>query len=474
MSEKAKEESISKEQTGVSRRTFVKTIGASAAAAFATSVPVGRKAMGAEGKKVDQDCEAIYQCKPELKRFSGKDLAFKKVSEDLGAPWFKVWFKNMLTTVKKGKIGEVVNVKNPEEARAHVSLWVGASTWNRLSEAYGEGCENKGFLSWSPINVPPMFRGNPDPEPDALDLTKKVKQMARFLGANRVGIAKINPKWFFEESCRNQYSADPAITKKIVVKDAKAPEETETELIIPASVKYAVVTVIDLNLLATQIGPASIETSVATNMAYSRMGITDIALAEAIRTMGYNAIPGKNSTGLSVPLAIDAGLGQLGRNGLLVTPDYGPAVRIGKVFTDMPLVPDKPIDFGVTEFCESCGKCAEHCPAKAISFSTERSYEPPVPTGNPGALKWYINGKKCLQYWVESGASCAACQAVCPFSKGGFWGHNVMRRFITGVPQLDSIWVWMDDLFGYGSMRNPDLIWDMKIAPFGIDVSKEI
>jgi len=107
------------------------------------------------------------------------------------------------------------------------------------------------------------------------------------------------------------------------------------------------------------------------------MGITDIALAEAIRMMGYNAIPCKNGTALSIPLAIDAGLGQLGRNGLLITPKYGPAVRIGKVLTDMPLVPDRPIDFGVTEFCQSCKKCAEHCPPGPSPSMTGPMNHPP-------------------------------------------------------------------------------------------------
>ncbi|MBW2023381.1 MAG: reductive dehalogenase [Deltaproteobacteria bacterium] len=442
-------------QSAISRRGFIKAVGATTAVAMAASVP-----------------KLIYQCRNDLKRFSGKNMAFKKVSEDLGKPWFKVWFKTLLANAKKGKIGRDVPAVGPKEARAHLSLWIGASTWNRLSVTYGEGRENEGVLSWNPIAVPPMFRGNPDPNPDPADLTRKVKQMAKFLGANRVGIAKINRKWIYEETCRNEYSSDEPITKKIVFKKVKEPQETETELIIPDSVKYAVVTIIDLNRIITQMGPASADTSAATNMGYSRMGITDIALAEAIRTMGYNAIPAKNGVGMSVPLAIDAGLGQLGRNGLLITPDYGPAVRIGKVLTDMPLIPDKPIDFGVTEFCESCGKCAEHCPGKAISFSKSRTYDPPVLTGNPGALKWYINGKKCLQYWIEAGASCASCQAVCPFTKGSFWGHDVMKSIIDCAPILNPIWVSMDDLFGYGSYRHPQMLWNMEMGPFGIDMSR--
>lgn len=390
-------------------------------------------------KKLDLEAETIYAGeKNRLERFSEKNMAFKKVSEDLGKPWFEVWLQHMLGQYKKAQIGDKVYVSNVKEARAHISLWVGASTWNRLTMPYGEGHENEGFMSWKPINVPPPFRGNPEPDPDPEDLTKKVKQIARFLGANRVGIAKLNRKWVYAETCRNIYSPDAPSTKKIVFRDVPGPEETETELIIPDSVRFVVVTIMDLNRTLASIGSSSIDTSVATNIGYSRMGITDVAIAEAIRTMGYTAIPCKNGTGLSIPMAIDAGLGQLGRNGLLITPDFGACIRIGKVLTDMPLIPDSPIDFGVTEFCENCLRCAKTCEVKAIS-SGKRTYEPPVETGNPGALKWYVNGKACLNYWIDSGASCTACQAVCPFTQ---------RHY---------------------EVLDPSVAWEMEVSPFAIE-----
>ena len=61
-----------------------------------------------------------------------------------------------------------------------------------------------------------------------------------------------------------------------------------------------------------------------------------------------------NDTALSIPLAIDAGLGELGRNGLLITPEYGACVRLCKVFTDLPLEADRPVEFGLAEICQRC------------------------------------------------------------------------------------------------------------------------
>jgi epoxyqueuosine reductase QueG len=124
-----------------------------------------------------------------------------------------------------------------------------------------------------------------------------------------------------------------------------------------------------------------------------------------------------NDTALSIPLAIAAGLGQLGRNGLLLTPEYGACIRICKVLTDMPLDINMPIDFAVTEFCNQCYLCSESCPADAISL-TDRTFTGPTESNNPGVEKWYVNAEKCLRFWQTNGASCANCIAACPFTLG--------------------------------------------------------
>jgi epoxyqueuosine reductase QueG len=76
-----------------------------------------------------------------------------------------------------------------------------------------------------------------------------------------------------------------------------------------------------------------------------------------------------NDTALAIPYAIKAGLGEYGRHGLVITPEFGPRVRFGKIFTDMPLAHDVPLRFGVTEFCEACNLCAKACPAAASKFA---------------------------------------------------------------------------------------------------------
>jgi len=153
----------------------------------------------------------------------------------------------------------------------------------------------------------------------------------------------------------------------------------------------------------------------AMGLAYSKMAFIVACMAEFIRNLGYTAIPIGNDKALSIPLAIDAGLGQLGRNGLLITPEYGPCVRICKVFTDLPLNVDKAIDFGVTEFCKTCNKCAESCGAEAIQKGKEPSFKIQCPSNNKGILRWAVNHDKCYNFWIKNGGECSNCIASCPF-----------------------------------------------------------
>ena len=116
-------------------------------------------------------------------------------------------------------------------------------------------------------------------------------------------------------------------------------------------------------------GAPTYAASASTGSAYSRMALHQPGwLAQFIRGLGFQAIPCGNDTACSIPIAIDAGLGEIARNGLLITPKFGPRVRLAKVLTDLPLLPDRPIEFGVRDFCLICEKCARKCPSKSIMF----------------------------------------------------------------------------------------------------------
>ena len=94
--------------------------------------------------------EEIYECKESLKRFSGGDMAFKKVPEELGLAFSRAFKENIATNINNSRIGHGVKVKSPAEARAHMALDVAADTWNKIIGPYGENRDNEGYRSWHP------------------------------------------------------------------------------------------------------------------------------------------------------------------------------------------------------------------------------------------------------------------------------------------------------------------------------------
>ena len=187
------------------------------------------------------------------------------------------------------------------------------------------------------------------------EATMAVRHAALFLGASLAGVAEMNPLWLYRD-IMSPTREDRERTIPVHRTEDRF-EQTSDAWYIPESMNRVVALAFEEDYHGISNSPGRLA-SAATGNGYSRMAVTSSQLADFIRGLGYRALPAGNGVGLSIPIAIDAGLGQLGRMGLLVTPKYGPRVRLAKVITDMPLIPDSPIDFGVTEFCEACMLCA--------------------------------------------------------------------------------------------------------------------
>ncbi|MEE9202944.1 MAG: reductive dehalogenase domain-containing protein [Dehalococcoidia bacterium] len=143
---------------------------------------------------------------------------------------------------------------------------------------------------------------------------------------------------------------------------------------------------------------------------YYELGEVTIRLAEYIRSIGYHAYahhPLGAGRMVQVPYAIAVGLGEQGRNGILVTPQYGCRVRLAAVTTDLPLATDRPQQWGIGAFCEKCQRCFRACPAGAIP--AQRSLD-------RGISHYVIHWEKCRPYF-DAQYSCAICIKVCPFSR---------------------------------------------------------
>ena len=143
---------------------------------------------------------------------------------------------------------------------------------------------------------------------------------------------------------------------------------------------------------------------------YARGTRASYALANWIRSQGYDADPYPGPMAgalLLIPPAIDAGLGELGKHGSLISPRFGAGVRLAGVTTDMPLVPTAPIHFGADEFCATCQVCTQACPPGAIT---------PQKQIVRGVERWYVNFDECIPYFAEA-ASCGICIAECPWTR---------------------------------------------------------
>ncbi len=229
-------------------------------------------------------------------------------------------------------------------------------------------------------------------------------------------------------------------------------------LAIPETMQTVIVLAFEMDYDSIESAP-TIQGDIATMDGYSKMAITAGSLAQFIRSLGYNAIPCCNNTGVSVPQAIEAGLGEGGRNGMLITPKYGPRVRLSKVITDLPMAPDKPIRFGVKEFCEVCKKCAEHCPSQAIPYGGQTMEASTIST-NTGVMKWSVNAEECYFGWTANASGCTMCIKTCPFNKPDSWLHDATRILIGAKSgSIDNFLVKLDDASGFGKPEPADKFW---------------
>lgn len=284
---------------------------------------------------------------------------------------------------------------------------------------------------------------------DTQRMARDLKNVALYFGADDAGICKLDRRWLYSHTLweRSEAGDYDVMTGKSI------PQEIGEEY------KNALVLVFEESYDLMKHNPTWIAHSV-TSYGYSRMAVTNAYVSEYIRNLGFQAIDcSTNDIALTIPMAMQAGLGDIGRNGLLITPRYGPRVRISKILTDLPLTADQPIDFGLTEFCEACGKCADMCPSESI-IRGDRTTEIHNVSNVAGALKWPINAETCRMYWGRSNAPCTNCIASCPYNKPDTPFHRTVRWFADHMRWADPFYIKMDDLFGYGKPKSAENFWD--------------
>ena len=344
-----------------------------------------------------------------------------------------------LKELKRKVFGPIMPKERSGYGLEEIAL-VDTSWYIELGFAQGVIVGQTGLFAWDTkqlgTRIPP--EGLTVDFADPAQATRDIKKTATYFGADLVGVCELDRRWVYSNSFN------------ILTRESKPIE-------IPEEYKYAIVMAHEMDYDLLKYAPAEVANA-AVGLGYTRMAFTAGLVAQFIRGLGYKAIPCGNDTTRSIPFAMQAGLGELGRNGILITPEYGPRVRLSKVFTNLPLVADQPIDFGVTEFCSKCEKCADACPAQAIIYGG-RIIKPHNMSNASGELKWPINAEKCLTFWGANGADCGACIRACPFNKHMGWFHRTARWFVDHAGFGDSFYVKVDDLLGYGKQKKADNFW---------------
>jgi epoxyqueuosine reductase QueG len=274
------------------------------------------------------------------------------------------------------------------------------------------------------------------PVDDPAAMAAEIKRIARFFGADLAAITDYDERWTY--------------ATRVDARDASAvpnPLPETTSVIVLGHQ-------MDEGLVATY--PSALA-GAATGREYSHEAAIVMQLAAYIRNLGYQAVPSMNDTALVIPYALKAGLGEYARNQLVITPEFGPRLRLSKIFTDLPLAHDPPRKLGIAEFCAICTKCADACPVKALPYGPPSDARPDR-SAIKGVVKWTSDAAACFGFWAKQASDCAICMRVCPFNRDFSKPQNRLWLRLALSP-LRRLALWLDGRRGRGKRIKPSAWW---------------
>jgi reductive dehalogenase len=193
--------------------------------------------------------------------------------------------------------------------------------------------------------------------------------------------------------------------------------------------------------------------------AYAHLGLVAETMANYVRRLGWEACAQygpsfvNRYSVLLPPLLIAAGIGEVSRAGIILNPYLGLGFKAAAILTNMPLIPDRPIDFGLQSFCQSCKICAQNCPSKAISMGDKVMYN--------GYETWKLDVKRCasFNFTNKKGTLCNRCVKSCPWTRPPTWPHNLVREMVMHSRLAQLIAIRAAYLLGPGEAHPDDQWW---------------
>jgi reductive dehalogenase len=259
-----------------------------------------------------------------------------------------------------------------------------------------------------------LFRNN-------ISKTNVLKKIAIELGAVSVGCTNLEEKFVYSHKGRfdNNYG------KKIILEH-----------------QNVFVFLVEMDFEQMSFSPKA-NVIVESAKQYYRAAVISKTLEAIVIKLGYDtkAHYDAHYDVILPPIAVQAGLGELGRNNILIADKFGSRVRIGAITTDLNFEYDSPISIGADRFCDVCKKCATNCPTKALSINGKSTVR--------GIEKWTTNVEKCYSTWRFYGTDCGICMVACPFSHRNNWLHYMIRKVVKLFPILNRILLMFDGLI-YG------------------------
>lgn len=349
-----------------------------------------------------------------MDRFDERDIQFSRVRLRPGTPEYESYYARRPENLRiDDEIRALPGLLGADAALAEPPLFAAAEGSFFLTEALREAVDG------------PVAENRRDAEPAAM--TAYLKSLALYYGAESAGVAVLRPEHVYSHVGRDfrRYGQPIAFEPG-----------------------FAIAFTVEMDRAMVRTAPHA-PTAAESGRQYVEAARIAVQLAAAIRALGWPArahIDGGYRV-IAPLVAREAGLGEIGRMGLLMTPRLGPRVRLGVVTTPLALIPDGPArDATVIDFCSRCRKCAVNCPARAIPDGPR--------TGPAGEERWRIQGDACFRYWNVVGTDCARCLAVCPYAHAGGAFHDAVRWGVRRSALFRRAAVRLDDVF-YGRRPGP-------------------